>query len=292
MELQKEIHLLREAGAELYAVSYDEPDALADFAAEFGITYPLLSDPDSEVIRDYGILNTLVPEDDHPWYGMPFPGVYVTDSAGTITAKFFESHLALRPTVQQLARAVSGHDVASELGPLDAPPDEVELAVTMSTEPLAPGVWRDVTATFRLPAGQHIYGEPVPAGMVATGFELDEGVIGLQPSTPDTSLHVLDGTGQELQVYEGGSNGVVRIHQPVAMSGGMATRDAGDRIVTISGAVRFQACDAQVCGIPQRVPFSFEVPLGRVVMPHPAEEGDGTMDFRKHFAAMSERRTT
>ena len=40
------------------------------------------------MIRRFGILNTLVPEDDHPWYGMPFPGVYVTDADGVITAQF------------------------------------------------------------------------------------------------------------------------------------------------------------------------------------------------------------
>ncbi len=76
----------RDAGVRLYALSYDEPDALADYAEAHGVTFTMLSDPDSEVIKDFGILNTLIPADDHPWYGIPFPGAYAIDAAGTIVA--------------------------------------------------------------------------------------------------------------------------------------------------------------------------------------------------------------
>ena len=63
----------REAGVRLYALSYDEPDALADYVAAHDVTFTMLSDPDSEVIESFGILNTLIPPDDHPWYGIPSP---------------------------------------------------------------------------------------------------------------------------------------------------------------------------------------------------------------------------
>ncbi len=66
-----------EAGIEVYALSYDETDALKDFADAHNITYTLLSDPDSQVIRSFGILNTLIDPTDHPWYGIPYPGTYV-----------------------------------------------------------------------------------------------------------------------------------------------------------------------------------------------------------------------
>ena len=51
-------------GIRVVALSYDEPDALKDFQDAYSITHTLLSDPDSRVIRDYGILNTLIAEDD------------------------------------------------------------------------------------------------------------------------------------------------------------------------------------------------------------------------------------
>lgn len=96
----------------LLALSSDELDTLADYADEHGVRFPLLSDPDSEIIERFGILNTLIEADDHPWYGIPFPGTYVIDANGVIIAKFFEPNLALRASADQLRRAAIGKDVA------------------------------------------------------------------------------------------------------------------------------------------------------------------------------------
>ena len=81
--------MMREAGVRLYAISYDDPEALADFAAAHGIEYPLLADPEAEVIRSFGILNTLIPPEEAEYFGIPFPGAYVTDHQGIVVAKFF-----------------------------------------------------------------------------------------------------------------------------------------------------------------------------------------------------------
>jgi hypothetical protein len=66
-------------------LSYDEADALRDFGEAQGITYDLLSDPDSEVIRSFGILNSLIDPNDHPWYGILYPGNYVINADGAST---------------------------------------------------------------------------------------------------------------------------------------------------------------------------------------------------------------
>ncbi len=92
----------------MYGLSYDKADALRDFRDAHGITYTLLSDPDSEAIRSFGILNTLIDPDDHPWYGIPYPGTYVVSAEGAITHKFFENNLALRAGPEQLLRAALG----------------------------------------------------------------------------------------------------------------------------------------------------------------------------------------
>lgn len=249
----------------------------------------MLSDPDSEVIRSYGILNTLVPEDDHPWFGMPFPGVYVTNSDGVITSKFFENHLALRPTVEQLARAVQGdHTVAGELGAA-TPVDEVAVQVQVDERPIARGMQRDLQVTFRIPPGQHLYDAPVPEGLVATTVEFDEGIVALDPVAPATTELTLP-TGETLQVFEGASAGVMRYYAPFTVAGGMVLDD-GMPVAVVSGVVRWQACDDQACGLPQEQRFSFELPLSAPVVPHFREVGEGQMDFAKHFARMSERRS-
>ena len=170
------MHHFDAAGIKVYALSYDEPDALRDFATAHGITYTLLPDPDSEVIRSFGILNTLIAEDDHPWFGIPYPGTYVIDSAGTITHKFFENNLAVRAGPEQLLRAATG--ARTEPTIVDTPPaatssESVEMSVALDGAALARTVQRDLVVHLRVPAGQHLYAEPAPAGSVAVDVVLD-----------------------------------------------------------------------------------------------------------------------
>jgi peroxiredoxin len=44
----------------LAVITYDSPVILADFSRRRGIAFPLLSDPGSQTITAYGILNTTV----------------------------------------------------------------------------------------------------------------------------------------------------------------------------------------------------------------------------------------
>ena len=50
---------LENSGISVAAISYDSEEVLADFANRRGITFPLLSDDDSSVIRAFGIYNTV-----------------------------------------------------------------------------------------------------------------------------------------------------------------------------------------------------------------------------------------
>lgn len=62
---------------------------LAEFGQKQKIPFTLLLDIDSEVIKSCGILNDqMAPEDDF-FFGIPYPGVYVTDENGTFVAKYF-----------------------------------------------------------------------------------------------------------------------------------------------------------------------------------------------------------
>ena len=162
---------LREAGVRLYTVTYDEPDALADYAKAHDTTFTMLSDPNSEVIRSFGILNTLIPPDDHPWYGIPFPGAYVTDADGIIVAKFFEHNFAVRCGPEQMLAAALGQEF--EIAATQRTVDWVWVEVTIDGDRLPMGVTRQIVAMFHVPEGQHLYGGPVPEGLVAAAIELD-----------------------------------------------------------------------------------------------------------------------
>ena len=280
----------RAAGVRLYALSYDEPDALADYAEAHGTTFTLLSDPNSEVITSFGILNTLIPPDDHPWYGLPFPGSYVIDADGTIVAKFFEHNFAIRSGPEQLLAAALGQEFEVRAPGSSEPADRVSVDVRIDGDRLPMGVTRQIVATFRVPQGQHLYGEPVPDGLVSAAIELDDndGILSYEPVTPPTSPLTLSGSGETLQVYEGD----VVLRLPVAQNARNMQKDDDGRFVTISGQVRWQACDDVECFLPESMPFSFRIEAGFPVL---GDIGPGVgrvpaMNGAQHFQRLIDRR--
>src|SRR5262249_26853801 len=100
---------IRKAGRSLAAISYDPVSTLSDFAKRRGITFPLLSDPGSETIKRYGILNTTI-DPKNELYGYPFPGTFVVDRRGIVTSRIFEPIYQERSTISSLLVRL-GHQV-------------------------------------------------------------------------------------------------------------------------------------------------------------------------------------
>jgi peroxiredoxin len=96
VELQRGLAEFEAAGVWVAAISYDPPGALAQFCDEHGITYPFLSDEGSRLIRQLGILNTLIEPDEAVYYGVPYPGSYLLDEGGVVVAKFFHREYQVR----------------------------------------------------------------------------------------------------------------------------------------------------------------------------------------------------
>ena len=273
---------------------------MADFSAAYGITFPLLSDPNSEIITSFGILNTLIPPDDHPWYGVPFPGTYLIDANGVITHKFFEQTLSIRIGAEQILAAAQGEELpgAESTGADVNGPAEVA-AVTVDVEidrrALPEGMRRDLVARFRVPAGQHLYGEPVPEGMVAAAIVLDDtpGLLPSETEHPPTRPLVLRGTGETLHVYEGD----VTLRRPIAHNGSAGMGPDDERILTIGGEVRWQSCDDMQCGLPQRQRFELTIPISHRLW-HGMRSAPGELDpseipdanEREHLTRMIDRR--
>ncbi len=55
MELQSAKEKFEAQGIQLAAISYDSPEILKDFADRHKIEFPLLADPQSKIIADYGV---------------------------------------------------------------------------------------------------------------------------------------------------------------------------------------------------------------------------------------------
>lgn len=252
------------------------------------MTFPLLSDPDSEVIGRFGILNTLIDVDDHPWYGIPYPGAFVMDGEGVITAKFFESSLMLRASAEQLLRAALGEAIT--LPPVEAPPGQVAFDVTFDGDLLRAGVMHDLIVHFAIPDGQHLYGDPVPDGMTATSVEIDPdvGLVVKSAILPPTTPHTLAATGETLHIFEGD----VLIRVPLThMSRSLTRLDDGSLVQRVNGTVRWQSCDDDVCHLPRTERFTVDIPAALHDRPDKELADPNGMDIAGHLAQMVGRRT-
>lgn len=279
------------AGIRVYALSYDEQEPLSDFADAYGISYTFLSDPNSDVIRQFGILNTIIDEDDHPWFGIPYPGCFVIDSTGTITHKFFENNLAVRAGPEQLLRAFEGEKTTDFSEPSASKATEQVIAdVFLDGKTLALSVQRDLVVRLNVPPGSHVYASPAPNGMVAIDLELDTNplLVLREIERPDSELHSLKGTQETFAVHHGN----VELRLPITMNGAVTSRD-GPREITIAGTLRWQACDDEVCGIPETYRFELVVPTDAPLLPQiavPKEKRTVEPRAGKHFQQMIERR--
>jgi peroxiredoxin len=114
VQLEKDQETLRHAGLGLAAISYDSPAVLGNFAARKKITFPLLSDARSEIIRRYGVADRAYKKSDQldldtekiysgdtgmiPVYGLSYPAVFVIAPDGTIIWRFVSEAAEFRLT--------------------------------------------------------------------------------------------------------------------------------------------------------------------------------------------------
>ncbi|MEM8924157.1 MAG: redoxin domain-containing protein [Actinomycetota bacterium] len=292
VELQDALPRLAEAGIALYAVSYDELGALEEFAEHHGITFDLLSDAGSTVIREFGILNHHVTDDQVPFHGIPFPGTYLVDAEGTVVAKSFEAAVPQRIGADGLIDAALGEILLRPDEPSTTLTGDSGIEFSMAYHGgggvIRSGALRPLVIRIELPEGLHVYGDPVPDGMVATSFTLvgPEGMRQLPVEAPATHPLDLPGVGR-LQVWSGRVDFVMPVWATDDLTS-LVRRDAPDR-VTIEVEARYQACDDQACRLPRTERLTVDVP----VRPHIGPALDtmpGTdetpMDTRKWLGAM------
>ena len=106
MQLTKWQERYEALGVAAVAMTYDDVDVLADFAAERNIGYPLLSDEGGKNVTALGILNTEYAEG-HPAYGIGHPGVFHVNAGGVVRLKRALEGYRERPSFEELHRALT-----------------------------------------------------------------------------------------------------------------------------------------------------------------------------------------
>ncbi len=263
VELQEGYNKFQEQGIKLYAISYDDQEVLRDFAQSYGIEYPLLSDMDSAVIKQFGILNTQIQPGDAVLYGIPYPGTYITDEDGVVIQKFFHDTYKRREGPELLIDAALGRVVLDDSAPAASETDDegIKVSATLHGGAIKQGAQREIIVRFELPEGLHIYGQPVPDGMIPTTVTVSgpEGLAVEETIFPPTEQLRLESLDLDLPVWSGQVDIRVPIYALSALQSECRPLDQDE--IDIEVAVRYQACDDNVCLLPKSESFTITAPL-------------------------------
>jgi len=245
-------------GLKVAAVSYDTPAILRTFAARSAIQFPLLSDQSSTVIRVFGLLNTDIPESNRN-FGVPYPGIYLVDAQGKITAKYFEKEYAERFTPQTILSRSFGVDGGAQVV---IKAEHLTLQASISRNHVRPGNRISLVAEIALPDRTHVYA-PGVQGYHAINLSIAE-----DPSLkihdaeyPKAQTLFLPVINEEVPVYERN----VRIIRDVTV---LANTKA--QTVELKGTLDYQACDDKICYPPASIPIQFNLeiePQDRIRVP-------------------------
>lgn len=242
---------------------------MSAFSDEYGIDYNLLSDEGSAVIREFGILNTLIdPEGPmaENFYGLPFPGTYVVDGAGVVTEKFFNRHYATRTSAGTILDTALGRALRHEEAPeADRSDQRARFTAFLSDPALTLEVTSTLYVRIEMEEGFHVYAEPLPDGYFPTtvrvepaaGVDIGETVY---PPTMPMRFDALDVT---LPVYEG----TVDIAVPVtALAELYGTGDApAAETVDLNVVVNYQTCSDTICYLPEVAELTLSVPTATLL---------------------------
>jgi hypothetical protein len=228
-------------------ISYDNPKVLKHFADRMGITYPLLSDVNSKIIRSFGLLNTNIPED-HMFYGIPFPGTYIVDSSGKVVSKYFEQWHRQRFTADTIL--IKEFDIGADRK-IEVRTDHLKIDAFASQYAVRPGNRISIILDIELPENMHIYAEGAE-GYTPVSLNIQEDPVFKihDPDYPDAKIMYLEAIKERVPIYEHS----VRISRDVTISPGYHPGD-----LTISSTLGYQACDEAYCYLPVEVPIKFEL---------------------------------
>lgn len=252
MELEQHLGAIRKQGLGVAAISYDSVGALKSFADRQHITYPLLSDPDSKIIRTYDIFNETV-KPGTPAYGIPYPGVYVVDARGMVVSKYFEDDFKERVSTADILARQFGGPVDVVRGAVEA--KHLQITTAASNDIARPGLRIALSLDIEMKPRMHVYA-PGVQGYIPIDWRLDDGGPAAKRHSfeyPRSEMLRLEAIGETVPVYRGR----IRIRREITFGQEAVLKPlvspTGE--VIIKGSFRYQACDDRKCYVPEDVPL-------------------------------------
>ncbi len=283
MELQDRLEELSDRGIGVSAISYDSEAILVDFAQSRGITFPLLSDDDSAVITEFGILNTVAyeaqgPNGDDPGVvadvakyvsvfgasqavvGTPYPGTFMVDRRGRVTSRFFEEFYRERNTTANVMLKIGAG--LSPIAAIEGETAHLKLTAYPSNPSVTAGTRFSIAVEVVPNPNIHVYAP----GAEERGYRVI--ALNLAPvphvrfepvEFPESEIYYFEPLDERVPVYQ---RPFTLLQEAVVL----ATEEAEAALheldaLTLSGTLDYQACNDELCFEPVSLPLSFTLEL-------------------------------
>jgi peroxiredoxin Q/BCP len=93
--------IIEDVGYNIVILSKDSIGRLAQFTRRHHFPYPMISDPDSEILHHLDLVNTsFLPGT--TYFGIPYPAIYIIGKDGFIIHKIFDIDFRKRPKVMEI----------------------------------------------------------------------------------------------------------------------------------------------------------------------------------------------
>jgi hypothetical protein len=254
VELAGRTKEFRDRGIEVAAIIPEPVPALKAFAVRMGIPYPLLSDPDSIIIRRFGLVDARSPKLAADAPDLPYAGNLLLDEGGTVRARFFEEVVAIRRTAGSILLRQGAAGTQSQQRALD----HFALRTSASNSELRPGQRFTLAVEIELLPGHHMYASGGDYRPLRLALDTDPLFQLHPPELPPTRSYFFAPLKETVSVYEGR----FRLLQDVTLAYAVAKRlnTEGDFEVSLTGRLEFQVCSDRVCYPPGSTPvrWSFQ----------------------------------
>ena len=276
---------LEDAGIKLVTISYDTEEVLQRFTKTFDISFTMLSDVGSVIIKRFDLLNS-VPEwgleegldDPHLkksfntfvsitrpnelFIGIAFPGTFILDTKGVVKERHFEDAYVYRNTISSVLLHL-GEDI-EPVSAMRMSTAQFNLTSYSSNPEIAVGNRFSLVIDIEPLEGIHIYAPGAKKYKAITLTLNPHPYIRLLPMTyPASEDYYFAPFDETIPVYMK----PVKLLQKVILDATPQTQQAlrDQDSITLTGVLEYQACDEKLCYPPASIALSWTMALRDLV---------------------------